>query len=583
MKFNIKKSLASIFSPGQQYDDDSEYEEENEYNHRTASGAEDYEQALNTSDIPDAILEKIIEIINKAMPEVILNSIDKDAEKQQVYQYIRPAFIEYINFIVKKVRANGDVAIPETAEKKQEHSDEAEARINALTQSEREYKERYLSTERQRRALADKVQELEQRIEKITIECQKLKDERLEANNKCRILIQEKRRIEDEYEKMRLDLEQYRQMQDNSNLMQVGAPTPPDDFIESLKKTIVKMQTENGELEQQLETAQAKIEEITASFETALHVKEETVKQAVERETILQARIEALQQQNEGIDPEGKDGEITRRLIDVTRKYQALQLQMSEYKAKMPDESEIDRLRQQVEELTAQLNKIKSANIGARLENGTDVTYEQNIELREQLQKAEEQERDLRARLEVSLQEVEDLKVRLSCLSDVALEGMSIQDQEQLKATLLETQITLQDKEHELAEAKAKIEKMQAKLTRQAAASEKRKESRQLEELKVRFAAVSKELERFKREAEVAKLNVVALTNEVEALKAELAKQDDTPAIDINGEEWMVVMEPETPEEILDRKNKEMERQRQEEEEKEKTIPFEDPAQMKLW
>ena len=584
MKLNIKKSLASIFSPGQQYDEYSDYDAETEAESRTRKAEKaDYEKAYNTSGIPDTLLEKIIEIINRALPEVIQKSIDKEAEKQEVCQHIRPAFMEYINFVAKKICSSEDVKTFDTSVENKEHSDEIEARLNTLSQSEKEYKERFLSAERQRRALADKTQELEQRLEKFEGECQKLKDERAEVNNKYRILLQQKERIEEESEKMRLELDQYRQMQDNENLMQVGETIQSNDYVESLKKSIVKMQTENGELEQQLEAAQAKIEEITASFETALHVKDETVKQAVERETILQARIEALQQQSEGIDPEGKDGEITRRLIDVTRKYQALQLQMSEYKAKMPDEEETEQLKQQVEELTMQLTKIKNASMAAKLHNGEDPTYEQNAELREKIEEYEERERDMQSQLKTSQQEVEELKVRLSCLSDAVVEGMSIQEQEQMKAAMLELQVASKSLENELSAAKSQIEKLKEKSSRQAVAAEKRKETRQIEDLKEKVAAAQKESEKFKREAEVAKLNVVALTNEVEALKGELGKQDVGSSIDIEGEDWMVVMEPETPEEILERKSKELERQRQEEEEKEKIIPFDDPAQMKLW
>lgn len=584
MKFNIKKSIASIFSPGQQYDENSCYDDDSEDEATDGiSAGNDYERAYKTSDIPDDLLEKITEIINRALPEVIQKSIDREAEKKEVYQYIRPAFMEYINFVAKKVRSDENAGIPEETGQQHAGIEEFETRLNALAQSEKEYKERFLSTERQRRALADKVHELEQRMEKADAECQKLKEERIEGNNKYRAAVQQKSRLEEDAEKMRLELEQYRQMQDNNNLMQVGTSIPANDYVESLKKNIVKLQTENGELEQQYEAAQAKIEEITSSFETALHVKDETVRQAVERETILQARMEALQQQNKGIDPEGKDGEITRRLIEITRKYQALQLQMSEYKAKMPDENETEELKRQVEDLTMQLARIKNADMAAKLRNGQDHEHEQNTELREKIEQHEKREQELQSLLEASRQEINELNIRLSCMTDTVTEGMTLQEQEQMKNTLLETQVACKTHEQELAAARLQIEKLKEKSGKQAIAAEKRREARQVEEMKEKLSAADREVRKFQKEAEVAKLNVAALTNEVEALKNELGKHNSGSAIDIEGEDWMVVMEPETPEEILERKNKELEKQRQEEEEKEKTIPYEDPAQMKLW
>ena len=54
--------------------------------------------------------------------------------------------------------------------------------------------------------------------------------------------------------------------------------------------------------------------------------------------------------------------------------------------------------------------------------------------MREKIEEYEERERDMQSQLKTSQQEVEELKVRLSCLSDAVVEGMSIQEQEQMKA-----------------------------------------------------------------------------------------------------------------------------------------------------
>ena len=78
-------------------------------------------------------------------------------------------------------------------------------------------------------------------------------------------------------------------------------------------------------------------------------------------------------------------------------------------------------------------------------------------------------------------------------------------------------------------------------------------------------------------------MNVVALTNEVESLRNAMPKKDEG-LFEIIEEDWLVVMEPETEAEIRERTKREREKEQKTEDDKNSIdIPFEDPAQMKLW
>lgn len=590
MKFNIKKSLDSILSLRQVTEraDEASLPVQESKGTASADNRRDYERAFANSDMPVALLDKITELINKTIPDIILNTIDKEAEKREIYEYLLPSFADYINFISRKIRDNGDVVFTDMEIKSREKIEELENKLNCALQREEDYKGRYLSAERQKRALSDKAQELEQRIERSDSDREKSDSQRIDLNNKLRALSQQKSQAEEESERLRLELEQVRQMQENSALMRVGVMDTEDEYVESLKNTIIKLQTETGEVEEKLASSEAKIKEVTRSFETALHLKEETVMQAVEREAMLQARIDDLLRHQEGETvSEDKDDEMTLRLVEITRKYQALQTELSKYKAKAYDEASED-MQRRIDDLTAQLNHAKAKlvqaesgeqNPGPVLENA----QRQIEELRDKLLKSD----DATKRLELALSEantkIYSLNSQISSLSEAASAGMTLEEQRELRERLVESQVAEKSRENELSSALEKIVKLQEKIDKQAAANESKRSSRQIEDLKDKLTGAEREVEKLRKELSVSVLNVKALSNEVELLKSDEKSSKTGSTIDIIDDDWLVVMEPETEEEILERRDKEIERQRQEEAEKDKTIPFEDPAQMKLW
>ena len=63
-----------------------------------------------------------------------------------------------------------------------------------------------------------------------------------------------------------------------------------------------------------------------------------------------------------------------------------------------------------------------------------------------------------------------------------------------------------------------------------------------------------------------------------------MIKTENDCTFEMIEDDWLVVMEPETEDEIRERAKREREKEQKNEEEKHSIdIPFEDPAQMKLW
>ncbi|MBE6299258.1 MAG: hypothetical protein E7083_02845 [Bacteroidales bacterium] len=572
MKLNFKKSLLSIFSSDQE--PQTTTEKPAHKNIKEVTPNNDFDKAISEVDIPDAILEKITDIVNKPLPEVILKTIDREAEKLEIKESLRPTFCEYIKYLLLKAEKSDGTPLFIEGDDNVELVAELEEKLKLASQREEDYKNRYLSAERQKRALNDKVRDLEEKFAKLEKDFAKSENARIESNNNLRQLTKTKTQLEECIEQLKLEVEHYKQLEVNNNLMGQSEGFSESEFINSLKNKIIALETENGEMEQRLLSSDEHLKEVIESFETALHVKEELVLQAVEREKTLQARIEALQESlnsKEDI-PEGGDEVLTQRLIEVTRKYQSLQSQLTQYKDKIYEESEGE-LHKKIEQLNADLALTKSKLEEAEKNNNmpSDSVIAQMRDLREKLEVADNKASELQIKLNEANHEIEELKKIPEGSNDKS---------EELIAEITELKIELQNKDNIIAEANEKIEKIQIKRERIA---ENKRAAKQIEELTEKLKEEEKKSEKAKKDAEIARLNVIALTNEVESLRNAIPKKDEG-LFEFVEDDWMVVMEPETEEEIRERTKREREKEQKSEEDKSSIdIPFEDPAQMKLW
>ena len=580
MKLNFKKSLLSIFSSEQ----DAQNKSSEKIAHKKAKidfENKDFDRALNDCDIPDTLLEAITDIVNKPLPEVILKTIDREAEKTEIRESLRPVFCDYIKYLLLKAEKAGGEPLFIEGDDNIDLVNELEEKLKLSLQREEDYKNRYLSAERQKRALSDKVRDFEEKFTKQEKELTKSETFRIESNNNIRQLNKEKTQLEENIEQLKLEVDHYKQLEVNNNLMGQSEGFTESEFIESLKNKIIALETENGEMEHRLNDNEDHLKEVVESFETALHLKEELVIQAVEREKTLQARIENLQNSLEEKDniPEGGDEVLTARLIDVTRKYQALQSELSKYKNKIYEESEGE-FQKRIEQLNADL-ALANAKLEAAEKNNNmpaDGVVAQMEDLRDKLEAADNKNSEMEKKLKEAEEIIEIRDKEILSLKE--LPHTADENIDELKAQITELQIEIQNRDNTIAEANEKIEKIQIKRERIA---ENKRAAKQIEELTVKLEEAEKRSEKARKDAEIARMNVVALTNEVESLRNSMPKKDDG-LFEIIEEDWLVVMEPETEAEIRERTKREREKEQKTEDDKSSIdIPFEDPAQMKLW
>lgn len=578
MKLNFKKSILSIFSSEQNPNND--VKNGSPKKRKIEFENEDFDKAIESCDIPNSILEVIATIVNKPLPEVILKTIDLEAEKSEIRESLYPIFSSYIKYLLSKAENSNGAPLFVEGDDNVELVVELEEKLKLASQREEDYKNRYLSAERQKRALNDKVRDLEEKTNKQEQDLSKSENARIEANNNVRQLSKKNSQLEDSIEQLKLEIDHYKQLEVTSNMMGMADGFSEGEFIESLKNKIIMLETANGEMEEKLIAEEEHLKDVVESFETTLHVKEETVMQAVEREKVLQARIDSLQSEIEEKSLiEGGDEALTARLIDITRKYQSLQSELSKYKNQIYEESEGE-MKKRIDQLTADLS-LANAKLEELQNKNTlpaDNLASQLEKLREKLELADKREEELQSLLSVAKEEIAVQKAEITNLKEFPeIDTTQIED---LKSQITNLQVEIESKNSEIATANEKIEKLQVKRER---ISENKKAAKQIEELTEKLAEADKRVDKFKKDAEIARKNVVALTNEVESLKSSL-QQDETPAVSIDEDNWMVVMEPETEAEILERRRKEQENESVKSASEEVLdLPFEDPAQMKLW
>ena len=251
MKLNFKKSLLSIFSANQEVKETTEKPAHK--NIKDVTPNNDFDKAISEVDIPDAILEKITDIVNKPLPEVILKTIDRDAEKLEIKESLRPTFSEYIKYLLLKAEKSDGTPLFIEGDDNVALVAELEEKLKLSSQREEDYKNRYLSAERQKRALNDKVRDLEEKFLKLEKDFNKSENARIESNNNLRQITKTKNQLEESVEQLKLEVEHYKQLEVNNNLMGQSEGFSESEFIESLKNKIITLETENGEMEQRLQ------------------------------------------------------------------------------------------------------------------------------------------------------------------------------------------------------------------------------------------------------------------------------------------------------------------------------------------
>ncbi len=130
----------------------------------------------------DAIFQRVVEVFNNALPDFLAKSVDPEKQRKYLYDSLDNSMRNYLadvqqrasDYCATQWQTERDRLKDEAAQLRR-HADELEAKKSAMT-------DKQLSTDRQKRALSERVRDLEEQVVKLEAE-----KEQLDIENKCMI------------------------------------------------------------------------------------------------------------------------------------------------------------------------------------------------------------------------------------------------------------------------------------------------------------------------------------------------------------------------------------------------------------
>ncbi len=542
--------------------------------------AKEYVRALTEEQIPQPLLDKMADLINESIPELVRQSIDKEAEKRNIYNHLLAPFTDYIRFIYEKIQIEGSSQWKQDEIRLKGQVKELNDYIRELAAKQEEFQSQYLSAERQKRALGERVHELEMRI--VTFEAEKEQNdmEKSALNNKLKVAaVQEKNKAEElsalQEEKSRLEQELAKLKQEDTDMPEklkeaIGQVEELRKQLDGLsgekqeKDTAFELlQTENADLQEKYERAMSESKELQDSLTTALHAKDDAVRQAVEREDALNKKMESLLLEKQN-------------LSDLSTSYNA----------------EIETIRIQLQDVSQELESQR--NINASL--GESVKAKDELETA--LSESEGKIRILEEVIESGKREIIELRLKIDSLKSqteaqneeknrleilLGEKSSALEEQLRLSEELTVNNQNIDDLKHQLSVANDMLAAV--KIQRQELFSEIEKEKTIRTELQHKLLGSEETIRQYENDQQIDRKNIRALTVEIETLKEELRNGiHDSRFLDEPEElDWLVPTRPDTPEEIARKKAEKtlLEKETLTEEEKSEVKP--DPSQMSLW
>ena len=111
MKSKFMKSMQLLWQASPVTNEEDEVLQEKESARQDCSIdpalAKEYVRALTEEQIPQPLLDKMADLINESIPELVRQSIDKEAEKRNIYNHLLSPFTDYIRFIYEKIQTEG--------------------------------------------------------------------------------------------------------------------------------------------------------------------------------------------------------------------------------------------------------------------------------------------------------------------------------------------------------------------------------------------------------------------------------------------------------------------------------------------
>ena len=274
---------------------------------------EDKEEELQ---LPDTLLDTLLELLNKSLPDYILAALDKEAEKKYLFDRLDKPFKEFICAVNERARESVSRKWKTEHLNLTKEMEEARVKMKELEEQRNTMQSAQLSAERQKRAVAEKVHELEARIAALEAEKEQFELENKSLVNKLKVsnvhqeeleaasaeierlraeLKTQKENISD-VEQLRMDLQQARKELSQAK----DKETEIASQLEAARQDLMQREDKNSQLLKQIKAS--KDEKIAQLLDNLQSVEEENKQ--------LQARLNDLIEQKEKLEQAVTQGNV---------------------------------------------------------------------------------------------------------------------------------------------------------------------------------------------------------------------------------------------------------------------------------
>lgn len=293
--------------------------------------------------LPDTLLDVLVEMLNRSLPEYVLAALDKDTEKKYLFGQLDQPFKKFVADVNERSR---EWAARQWETKHQaltREVEEARVKMKELEEQRNTMQSAQLSAERQKRAVTEKVHELEARIATLEAEKEQFELENKSLVNKLKVsnvhqeeldsafaeitqLKSELKKQTDnalEAEQLRAELQQVRAELSQAREAEQAATTQ----AEATQKDRKQQEEKVAQLTRQIQTLETEL----AEAQSGLKVMDEVEAKLKQFEQVKASKDEKITQLNKELQTLGEaNARLQTRLGEMAQRNERLESQTEE-------------------------------------------------------------------------------------------------------------------------------------------------------------------------------------------------------------------------------------------------------------
>lgn len=233
----------------------------------------------------DMIFDRVVRTFNEALPSFLRDSVDEAAQRRILYEGLEASLKDYIASLSDEARRMCEARWSSEQETMRSEMENLRSKTKEIEQQRFDIKQQQLSSDRQKRALIDRLHDLEAQVGRLETEREQFDLENKSLVNKLKVAGVHESEIESLQESLNDAQAEISRLRAAAQL-----PAEPGDQDNAQQKRIAELETENAGLKKQLDEAAEK-DRIATEMMNGLQSKASEARSANEQ---LTAKVEEL-------------------------------------------------------------------------------------------------------------------------------------------------------------------------------------------------------------------------------------------------------------------------------------------------